>query len=127
VRVVLRHIELPTSNQVLHSGELIVNLPKHRATLGGVEVALTPTEFDILVVLMQARGVVVTHRQLTQKVWGNTYEIGDESRVLRVNISNLRRKIEKDPNRPEYILTELGVGYRFRDEEEELTKKSGNQ
>ena len=116
MRVVLRHIELPISNQILQVGDIVVDLPKHRVLARKEEVALTPTEFDILVVLMQARGVVVTHRQLIQKVWGTSYEIGDESRTLRVNISNLRRKIEKDPNRPEHIITELGVGYRFREE-----------
>ena len=116
MRVVLRHIELPVSDQKLQAGDVVVDLPKHRVLARKEEVALTPTEFDILVVLMRARGVVVTHRQLIQKVWGASYEIGDESRILRVNISNLRRKIERDPNRPEYIITELGVGYRFREE-----------
>jgi two-component system KDP operon response regulator KdpE len=77
------------------------------------EIALTPTEFDILRVLAQNAGKVVTHRQMIHKVWGAMYE--EESRLLRVNISNLRRKIEPDPNQPDYILTELGVGYRLRD------------
>ena len=64
-------------------------------------------------VLIQNAGKVVTHRQLIHKVWGTPY--GDESRLLRVNISNLRRKIEPNPNQPYYILTELGVGYRLRE------------
>jgi two-component system KDP operon response regulator KdpE len=72
---------------------------------------LTPTEFDLLRVLIQNAGKVVTHRQLIHKVWGSAYE--DESRLLRVNISNLRHKIEPDPNQPHFILTELGIGYRF--------------
>jgi two-component system, OmpR family, KDP operon response regulator KdpE len=120
VRVVMRRNEVPNSKPVLKSKELMLDIPKHRVTLAGDEIALTPTEFDILTVLMQSNGIVVTHRQLIQKVWGSTYEYGDESRLLRVNISNLRRKIEKDANRPEYIQTELGVGYRFRDSEPEL-------
>jgi two-component system KDP operon response regulator KdpE len=117
VRVVLRRLEPQISAAVLKAGELALDIPRHRLTLAGKEIALTPTEFDILFVLMQNRGVVVTHRQLIHKVWGSVYE--DESRILRVNISNLRRKIESDPNQPVYILTELGVGYRIKDTEEE--------
>jgi two-component system, OmpR family, KDP operon response regulator KdpE len=117
VRVVLRRNEPQLSKTLLNSGDLVVDIPRHRVTLVGKEIALTPTEFDILAVLMQNQGVVVTHHQLIQKVWGSVYE--DESRLLRVNISNLRRKIENDPNRPIYILTELGVGYRFRDSDAE--------
>ena len=113
VRVVLRRNEPQVSKTLMKSGELALDIPRHRVTLGENEIALTPTEFDILAVLMQNQGVVVTHRQLIHQVWGSVYE--DESRLLRVNISNLRRKIEADPNRPVYILTELGVGYRFRD------------
>lgn len=122
VRVVLRRNEVEPANPVLRSGELVLNIPKHQANLVGNDLSLTPTEFDILTVLMQNNGVVVTHRQLIQKVWGSSYEFGDESRLLRVNISNLRHKLEKDPNRPEYILTELGVGYRFRDTDSETGK-----
>jgi len=117
VRVVLRRNEPQVSKTLLKSGNLEVDVPRHRVTLAEKEIALTPTEFDILTVLMQNQGVVVTHRQLMHQVWGSVYE--DESRLLRVNISNLRRKIEADPNRPVYVLTELGVGYRFRDSEGE--------
>lgn len=113
VRVVLRRLEPQVSKTLLKSDDLVVDLPRHRVKLMGKEVALTPTEFDILTVLMQNQGVVVTHRQLIHQVWGSVYE--DESRLLRVNISNLRHKIESDPNQPAYILTELGVGYRFKD------------
>jgi two-component system KDP operon response regulator KdpE len=111
VRVVLRRLEPSISKTILKAGGLIVDLPRHRVLLDGNEIALTPTEFDILAVLMQSNGVVVTHRQLIHKVWGVVYE--DESRLLRVNISNLRHKIEPDPNQPKYIRTELGVGYRL--------------
>ncbi|HWQ45534.1 MAG TPA: response regulator transcription factor [Longilinea sp.] len=117
IRVVLRRVEPTISNELLTVKILTVDVPRHRVTLAGVEIALTPTEFDILVVLMQHHGVVVTHRQLIRQVWGSVYE--DESRLLRVNISNLRHKIEKDPNRPEFILTELGVGYRLNENVEE--------
>jgi len=117
VRVVLRRNEPQISKTLMKSGDLELDIPRHRVTLAGEEIALTPTEFDILAVLMQNQGVVVTHRQLIHQVWGSVYE--DESRLLRVNISNLRHKLESDPNRPIYIITELGVGYRFRDSDAE--------
>lgn len=113
IRVVLRRVEPTISNELLAVKTLAVDVPRRRVTLAGEEISLTPTEFDILVVLMQHHGVVVTHRQLIKQVWGSVYE--DESRLLRVNISNLRHKIEKDPNQPEFILTELGVGYRLNE------------
>jgi two-component system, OmpR family, KDP operon response regulator KdpE len=115
VRVVLRRNEPQGTKTSLKSGNLILDIPRHHVTLSGKEISLTPTEFDILTVLMQSNGLVVTHRQLLHQVWGSVY--GDESRLLRVNISNLRHKIETDPNRPVYILTELGVGYRFKEYE----------
>lgn len=117
VRVVLRRSEPQGNNRVLTFRDLRLDLPGHKVTLRGNEISLTPTEFDILTVLMQNAGVVVTHHQLIQQVWGPAYE-EDSGRLIRVNISNLRRKIETDPNRPGYILTELGVGYRFSDNEE---------
>jgi len=116
VRVVLRRSEPQGDNRVLAFRDLKLDLPGHKVTLKDNEVLLTPTDFDILTVLMQNAGVVVTHHQLIQQVWGPAYE-EDSGRLIRVNISNLRRKIETDPNRPNYILTELGVGYRFNDSE----------
>jgi len=73
---------------------------------------LTPTEYDLLRVLVAHAGQVLTHRHLLREVWGMGYE--QETHTLRVNVSNLRRKIEPDPTRPHYILTEPGVGYRLR-------------
>jgi two-component system KDP operon response regulator KdpE len=115
VRVVMRRNDPKEGISVLQSGDLKLDIPRHEAKLKNRELALTPTEFDILAVLMRNQGVVVTHRQLIHQIWGNAFE--DESRLLRVNISNLRHKIETDPNRPVYILTELGVGYRFKNNE----------
>jgi len=83
-------------------------------TLAGQEVSLTPTEYDLLRVLVQHAGKVMTHHQLLRLVWGTAYEA--ETHLLRVNMSNLRRKIEPDPTRPHFILTEPGVGYRLRAE-----------
>lgn len=113
IRGVMRRAAPGDSGPVYQVEELRVDLSRHQVTLSGKEVPLTPTEFDLLHVLIQNPGKVVTHRQLIHKVWGTAYE--DESRLLRVNISNLRRKIEPNPNRPYYILTELGVGYRLRE------------
>ena len=74
--------------------------------------AAGPLEYRLLVLLAQNAGKVLTHRQLLREVWGPGYD--QETHMLRVNISNLRRKIELEPNRPRYILTELGVGYRLK-------------
>jgi two-component system KDP operon response regulator KdpE len=79
--------------------------------LNGTEVKLTPTEYDLLRVLITHAGKVLTHQQLLRQVWGTGYE--SEYHMLRVNISNLRHKIEPDAARPRYILTEPGVGYRL--------------
>jgi two-component system KDP operon response regulator KdpE len=106
VRVVLRRSEPQITKNVLSYRELTLDQSKHRVTLSGKEITLTPTEFDILTVLMQNAGVVVTHHQLIRQVWGPGYD-EDSGRLIRVNISNLRRKLESDPNRPTYILTEL--------------------
>lgn len=113
MRVVTRRVLPSAQEPVYRIGELSVDLSRHQVSLAGKDVSLTPTEFDLLRVLIQNAGKVITHHQLIQKVWGSGYE--DESRLLRVNISNLRRKIEPDPNQPYYILTELGVGYRLRE------------
>jgi two-component system KDP operon response regulator KdpE len=76
------------------------------------EISLTPTEYDLLRLLVQHAGKVITRRQLLRQVWGAGYE--EEDHLLRVNISNLRHKIETDPTQPNFILTDQGVGYRFR-------------
>jgi two-component system KDP operon response regulator KdpE len=110
---VMRRVNTPQTQEIFKAGELCVDVARHNVTLSGKEIPLTPNEFELLKVLIQNAGRVITHRQLIHKVWGAFYE--DESRLLRVNISNLRRKIEPNPNQPFYILTELGVGYRLRD------------
>jgi two-component system, OmpR family, KDP operon response regulator KdpE len=114
VRGVMRRSVAPKQEPVFKFEDLTVDLARHQVTVQGKEVALTPTEFDLLRVLVQNAGKVVTHHQLIHLVWGTPFE--DESRLLRVNISNLRHKVEPDPNQPRYILTELGVGYRFKEE-----------
>jgi two-component system, OmpR family, KDP operon response regulator KdpE len=113
IRVVMRRGNPAVTDPICKVGELSLDVTRRLVTLAGKEIQLTPNEFDLLHVLMQNSGKVITHRQLIHKVWGTPYE--DESRLLRVNISNLRHKIEPDLNHPTYILTELGVGYRMRE------------
>ncbi len=115
IRVVMRRVVTPDGNSTYTIGGLTVDLARHRVTFSGSEITLTPTEFDLLKTLTQNAGKVLTHRYLIHQVWGATYE--DEDRLLRVNIANLRRKLEKNPSKPEYILTELGVGYRLNSKE----------
>ena len=112
IRVVMRRVVTPEGDPVYQVGELVIDMARHKVTIAGKEVVLTPTEFDLLRTLTQNAGKVITHRQLIHQVWGAAYE--DEDRILRVNIANLRRKIEENPSHPMYILTELGVGYRLK-------------
>ena len=116
VRVALRrwvHYKSGTQadNQLILVGDLLIDTDARQVTLRGKPIHLTPTEYDILQYLAQRTGKVVGHRELLKAVWGDVY--GDEREYLRVFISQLRRKIEDDPVRPNYILTEPGVGYRF--------------
>jgi two-component system KDP operon response regulator KdpE len=113
IRGVMRRTVTTGVEPVITVEDLSIDLSRHRVHLRGVEIPLTPTEFDLLRVLAQNAGKVVTHRHLIHQVWGAAYE--EETRLLRVNISNLRRKLDPGPNRSPYILTELGVGYRFRE------------
>lgn len=113
LRVVLRRAAKPGEEPVFVSGGLTVDLARREVTVAGERIALTPTEYDLLRVLVQHAGKVLTHNQLLRQVWGSAY--GEAAHLLRVNISNLRRKIEPDPARPSHILTEPGVGYRLHD------------
>ena len=96
---------------MLRADGLELDLAAHRVSVGGDEVHLTPTEYELLRVLMQGRGRLLTHRSLLAEVWGPGYE--DDTQVLRVHVANLRRKIEAEPAVPRYVLTDPGVGYRF--------------
>ena len=114
IRAAVRHSTRNADEPLIEVNQLKVDLARRRVTLDNQEISLTPTEYDILRILAQNIGKVLTHRQLLQQVWGQAY--GEDMHLLRVNISNLRRKIEPDPTRPTYILTEAGVGYRLRSE-----------
>jgi two-component system, OmpR family, KDP operon response regulator KdpE len=116
IRVALRHgaRESVPEEPVLRFGDLTVDLAHRRITIGGEEVHLTPTEFELLKVLATQAGKVLTHRMLLQAVWGSTQE--QDVGALRVFIAQLRRKIEPKPEQAWYIVTEPGIGYRFRSE-----------
>lgn len=111
IRVALRRV-VQAAEPVFRSGDLEVDLACRRVTLRGAEVSLTPTEYDLLRLLINHAGKVITHNQILKQLWGVAYI--DQPQVLRVNISNLRHKIENDASRPRYIITEPGVGYQLR-------------
>jgi two-component system, OmpR family, KDP operon response regulator KdpE len=112
IRAALRRHANPEGEPVLQVGRLRMDLTQHRVTADGQEVPLTPTEYELLRILLQNAGKVMTHHQLLRAVWGTAYE--DQIHLLRVNISNIRGKIEADSTRPYYLLTEPGVGYRLQ-------------
>ncbi len=115
IRAALRHRTKPDGDPVFVSGELTVDLAQRSVRLCEAEIQLTPTEYSLLKALVIHANKLLTHRQLVHQVWGGAhYE--DVQHLLRVNISNLRHKLETDPARPRYIVTEPGVGYRLRSE-----------
>ena len=114
IRAALRRTLPHAPETVYRIDDLEVDLVHRRVLVSGVEVQLTPTEYDLLRLLVTNAGKVLTHRQIYRQIWGAGYNV-EQSHVLRVTISNLRRKIEKDSSRPRYIMTEMGVGYRLKD------------
>ena len=111
MRVALRKQTSAANEPVFQSGSLVVDFSRRVVMVNESEVQLTPTEYDLLRILVTHAGKVITHRQLLRQVWGEGY---DDMHILRVNISNLRGKLEPDPARPTYIHTEPGVGYRLK-------------
>jgi two-component system, OmpR family, KDP operon response regulator KdpE len=117
MRVALRHASTAGSESTSTTFELAdlrVDFGARRVFSQGVEVHLTPIEYRLLVTLIRNVGKVLTHRQLLKEVWGP--QRVDETHYLRVFMANLRRKLEVDPARPRYLLTEQGIGYRFASE-----------
>jgi two-component system KDP operon response regulator KdpE len=111
IRACLRRSEQVGGEPVFKAGDLLVDLKRRRVEERHRDIQLTPTEYELLRCLVLNAGMVLTHRHLLRAVWGN---ISDQDvHLLRVNMSNLRRKIEPEPARPRYILTEPGVGYRL--------------
>ena len=117
IRVAIRHSSRAGSDPgstVFECDDLKVDLAARRITVAGREIHLTPIEYKILTTLIKFAGKVLTHRQLLTEVWGPDQV--HETHYLRVFMTNLRRKIEADPARPRYLLTEQGVGYRLASE-----------
>ncbi|MGD0751062.1 MAG: response regulator transcription factor [Anaerolineales bacterium] len=112
LRVALRRSAQIDLEPVFSTGKLVIDLNQREVRLNDLLLALTPTEYDLLRTMAKHAGKVLTHDQLLRSVWGTAYE--SETHMLQVNISNLRRKIEPDPSRPIYIVTEPGVGYRLK-------------
>lgn len=111
MRVAMRRAARSEDAPIITCGDLIVDLAQRRVTVGGNEVKLTPTEYDILKLLAQHAGKVLTHKQLLKAVWGNT--VDDDNHYIRVYIAQIRRKLEGDSSQHKYIFTESGVGYRL--------------
>jgi two-component system, OmpR family, KDP operon response regulator KdpE len=111
LRVALRHATDKEEAAVVQVKNLVMDLAARRVTVGGKEVKLSKTEYDLLRLLARHAGKVLTHRQILREVWGPGHE--EDTHYLRVYIAHLREKIERNPESPELILTELGVGYRF--------------
>lgn len=112
MRVALKRLANKPDEPIMQVGNLQMDVSRRLITIDENPISLTPTEYEILRLFLQNAGKVLTHRQLLRQVWGTAYE--SEMHLLRVNISNLRRKIEPDPTRPHYLITESGVGYRLR-------------
>jgi len=116
MRVALRHsasVREP-DEPTFTVGDLKVDLAQRKVFVSGKEVHLTPIEYKLLTMLVRYAGKVLTHRQLLKEVWGPAY--ADQAHYLRVYMAQLRRKLEADPARPRYLLTEPGVGYRLASE-----------
>jgi two-component system KDP operon response regulator KdpE len=112
LRAAVRRASSAPDEPVVSTEHFTVDLAAKRATRqDGGDVSLTPTEWQLLEVLVRNRGRLVTQRQLLQEVWGPAYET--ESNYLRVYVAQLRRKLEPEPSAPRYLLTEPGMGYRF--------------
>jgi len=111
IRVALRRV-VQSAEPVFRSGDLEIDVACRKVLAKGVEVSLTPTEYELLCFMVSHAGKVITHNQILKQLWGVAYV--DQPQVLRVNISNLRHKLENDASRPRYIVTEPGVGYQLR-------------
>jgi two-component system, OmpR family, KDP operon response regulator KdpE len=113
IRVALRHAARPADPEstLLRTRDLAVDLDRRLVTVGGQEIHLTPTEYELLTTLLRNPNRVLTDQMLLRQVWGPAY--GTEAHYLHVYVARLRKKLEPDPQQPRYIKTEPGVGYRL--------------
>jgi two-component system KDP operon response regulator KdpE len=110
-----RVIRTASSMEIFQTGELKVELARRKVFIAGNEVHITPIEYRLLLILIRHAGLVVTHRELLKEVWG--VEHVNDQHYLRIYMGQLRHKLEINPARPRYLLTEVGVGYRLADDE----------
>ena len=116
LRAVMRRL-LPQNEQAIFKvGKLSIDITNHSVEVKAKPVRLTPTEYDLLKVLVLNAGKIVTHGQILKEIWNKNEDYEEALHLLRVTISNLRNKIEANPDRPDYILTEPGIGYRLSSE-----------
>ena len=117
IRTALRHTRTPTANDQLantgkfQTGDLLIDYDKHRVYVAGVDAKLTQNEYKLVALLGLHAGKVLTYDYLIKELWGPSAR--SDNQILRVNMANIRRKIEKNPAQPEYIFTETGIGYRM--------------
>jgi two-component system KDP operon response regulator KdpE len=111
IRTALRNLNQDESEPIIEFGEISIDFTSRIVKLKNEILKLTTTEYNLLSILVKNEGRVLTHQYLLKQVWGNSYS--DQTQYLRVFVAQLRKKIEEDPNRPKYIITESGVGYRF--------------
>lgn len=123
IRVALRHrLQQQGERALFQTGELSVDLVKRIVRVAGKEVKLSPKEYDILRILVQHAGKVLTHQHLLNQVWSGSTDV----QYLRVYVRQLRQKIELTPDQPQYLLTETGVGYRLREGDEPTPASSAS-
>lgn len=115
IRTSLRHSRPNTHARIYKAGDLTIDFEKHLILLEGKEVHLTQIEFQILTLLAENSGKVLTYQYLMKAIWGPYTDSNNQ--ILRVNMANIRRKIEKTPAQPKYLFTEIGIGYRMRESE----------
>jgi two-component system KDP operon response regulator KdpE len=114
LKAVMRRLLPLEKGEILRTGKLAVDITSRWVTIDDNEINLSPTEYDILKLLLLNSGKVITHKQILREIWDKTEDYEGILHLLRVTMSNLRGKIEPNPDRPTYILTEPGVGYRLR-------------
>ncbi len=121
IRTALRHGGTPSSQQDIkysgcyHVGNLVIDYDKYRVYINGIDAKMTQNEFKLVALLGRYAGKVLTYDTIIRAIWGPNATA--DNQILRVNMANIRRKIEKSPAHPEYIFTEVGVGYRLADTE----------
>lgn len=113
IRAALRRASPVQNTSAFTTGDLTIDYDKHRVTLAGQPVHLTANEYRLVELLSRSAGKVLTYDRISEAMWGDA--AGGNSQLLRVNMANIRRKLEQNPAEPQYILTEIGVGYRMRE------------